>query len=692
MVIYIPLVPLIPLAQAQITWTEITLPTTISSSGYYRINNTESFNQIGDSALTIDADNVWVDGNNTSLSFDSSGFGFFCDSTNHTGITISNISLTILSSYTTAMMFTNVVNLLVANYTMHTESDITTYYAIRTDDCSNVILTGLSLSGQESAGVYLSGITTGYYNISDSSFSTMEHGIRGDAVSADTLAITDCNFTRLNTGLMLAYGGGDATIQNNRFLTSTSGVDINGENFIVKNNIFDHASAWSNIGDACGALVLTDTNATVIDNVFMNNFHPIIYDPTNLITTIQNNYFILNQITFYFGGSNPESTLNFYNNYINDYGLYASNYWNTWPDLPTAETMNANLTKQIGDKIYGTGNYIGGNYWANPSGTGWSQTGTADEDGFITEPFDLFGDGTVFDYLPLAYAPASPLASPTPTPTYNPSYPVEGQTQFYFLSTTHTVNENLAYELSPIKGTTQTSVSTSFAGTEPVDFGFMAWVVHSNDEADTPIVGSSVTATFSRSTNGTGYQSGTATASTTPLVMGMNAIKVMLFLRYDYGAWVPTASYITDRLLEKEIETSTWNFTLYTNVTYSATEAFVTMYWGGEESDASGVYGIVFDTPLPQEVALATGMSGDFFGMIIYPYLYIIGELFYGIVIFYIGGVLYLRHKNLSVLLIMALLWGSTSGIGALIPIEAYRVVYVFALLIITAVLYKVAR
>jgi hypothetical protein len=44
---------------------------------------------------------------------------------------------------------------------------------------------------------------------------------------------------------------------------------------------------------------------------------------------------------------------------------------------------------------------IGGNYWAHPNGTGPSQTGAdADHDGFLDAPFDLFGNQTVFDYLP----------------------------------------------------------------------------------------------------------------------------------------------------------------------------------------------------------------------------------------------------------------------------------------------------
>jgi len=45
------------------------------------------------------------------------------------------------------------------------------------------------------------------------------------------------------------------------------------------------------------------------------------------------------------------------------------------------------------------GPYLGGNYWANPNGTGFSQTHPDRGDGFCTEPYVLDANNT--DYLPL---------------------------------------------------------------------------------------------------------------------------------------------------------------------------------------------------------------------------------------------------------------------------------------------------
>ncbi|HOT93886.1 MAG TPA: NosD domain-containing protein [Methanoregulaceae archaeon] len=73
------------------------------------------------------------------------------------------------------------------------------------------------------------------------------------------------------------------------------------------------------------------------------------------------------------------------------------------------------VSRRTGPNIIG-GPYIGGNYWAKPSGNGFSEThGDGDGDGFCDEPFEFAGQ---VDALPIAspYAP-TPTKTPTPTPT-----------------------------------------------------------------------------------------------------------------------------------------------------------------------------------------------------------------------------------------------------------------------------------
>jgi hypothetical protein len=83
----------------------------------------------------------------------------------------------------------------------------------------------------------------------------------------------------------------------------------------------------------------------------------------------------------------------FYNNLFNNtenfnfFGSLKANYWNT--------------TKQLGTRIYSPGTEIGGNYWTNSTGNGYSDTcEDADQDGFCDSPHILETDNV--DYLPLS--------------------------------------------------------------------------------------------------------------------------------------------------------------------------------------------------------------------------------------------------------------------------------------------------
>jgi parallel beta-helix repeat protein len=74
--------------------------------------------------------------------------------------------------------------------------------------------------------------------------------------------------------------------------------------------------------------------------------------------------------------------------------IFCGNYWNT--------------TRQNGTRIYSNGTQIGGNYWTNPTGIGYSDTCIdSDKDGFCDEHYNLTTDN--IDYLPLSkeYQPSN---------------------------------------------------------------------------------------------------------------------------------------------------------------------------------------------------------------------------------------------------------------------------------------------
>jgi len=73
----------------------------------------------------------------------------------------------------------------------------------------------------------------------------------------------------------------------------------------------------------------------------------------------------------------------------------------------TTYTTVWNTTKQTGERVYSPGNYIGGNYWTNSTGNGYSDTCTdSGKDGFCDSSYTIPGAGTAggdkVDYLPLS--------------------------------------------------------------------------------------------------------------------------------------------------------------------------------------------------------------------------------------------------------------------------------------------------
>jgi len=129
----------------------------------------------------------------------------------------------------------------------------------------------------------------------------------------------------------------------------------------------------------------TLSNCTTNSNAFYGFY--LYYSDLNTISgsTAENN---VNGIVLSYAESNKIYN-NFFNNSDNFYfgGTIYTNHWNT--------------TKQLGTRIYSNGNYIGGNYYTNPSGNGYSDTcNDTDHDGFCDDQYNLTSDGKNIDYLP----------------------------------------------------------------------------------------------------------------------------------------------------------------------------------------------------------------------------------------------------------------------------------------------------
>ena len=268
-----------------------------------------------------------------------------------------------------------------------------------------------------------------------------------------------------------------------------------------------------------------------------------------------------------------------------------------------------------------------------------------------------------------------------------PIIPTEGEV-LYFLSDIQTTNTVTGYLLDTVSGSNLTTLTQTNAGDCVVSFGFRISIIkHDGSLVDL----TSITAILIREADGEGFQNGYALVRFAELALGYNGLKVRFYVSFDNGTWLASGDFVTDVLLKKAVETATWNFTVYTKRTYSG-GVTTAQFLFGDQTHNSRIDNICFVEPLPQELALFKLGSEDIIGALLLPYLLFAGNLFYGIGIFFVGGVLYLRHKKWETILVFLLLFAGSSGVGFLIPNAALRLVYIVAWFVLAIVLYRVFK
>ncbi len=176
-------------------------------------------------------------------------------------------------------------------------------------------------------------------------------------------------------GIFIYLSSDSSTIVDNTITTSV-GASADGIHIYYSNNAQIADNTIKATGpSSCGLFLSSDTDDnTIVDNTIQSSQTYGIY---------------LEHISSYVPGNNT-----IYNNLINGsstpVGFSATTNANTW-----------NTTEQAGNRTYSSGNLIGGNYYTNSSGTGYSDTcADADHDGFCDSAYVLGTNNT--DSLPLS--------------------------------------------------------------------------------------------------------------------------------------------------------------------------------------------------------------------------------------------------------------------------------------------------
>lgn len=273
-----------------------------------------------------------------------------------------------------------------------------------------VTISGFYISGphsirKEANGIYL-------YNTSEN---TIKNNIVSEylygmyLVSSDRNKITNNTVENNQRGLYLENSETNL-LANNTVLTNTEGIVLNssGNNSLKNNTVYQNE--YQGIYIYSGDYGLATSNL-IRDNLISENDYGI-YASFSENNIVKNNTINLNEMGILLSYSSDNL---FRDNLIEsnrNFGLYMAagsnntfynNLFNNTLNLEPAygnKDIHWNTTKTSGKNIAG-GPGIGGNIWAKPNGTGFSQNCTdLDEDGICDLPYEV--NESEFDYLPLS--------------------------------------------------------------------------------------------------------------------------------------------------------------------------------------------------------------------------------------------------------------------------------------------------
>ena len=217
--------------------------------------------------------------------------------------------------------------------------------------------------------------------------------------------IHDCELE----GRVEMYNSKNSTIEDVIISGSGHGLSVAGSNNLVINRV--NAS-----GVDYGVYDIGSTNTNISDCYFDGGQMGLYFSNTKG-ATVQNTHIVgYTMIGAQFLGTAANNSI--YNCFFNNSGSIGNGNANS-----TSSFENfMNIAPQSGSRIYSIGSQIGGNFYANSTGGGYSETCTdLDADGFCDDILNMSGSGVLFDYYPYSNSGVlnnAPSIS-TPSPANN---------------------------------------------------------------------------------------------------------------------------------------------------------------------------------------------------------------------------------------------------------------------------------
>lgn len=263
----------------------------------------------------------------------------------------------------------------------------------------------------------------------------------------------------------------------------------------------------------------------------------------------------------------------------------------------------------------------------------------------------------------------------------------------YFRSDTYTTLGSSGYGLDTDFTNTASSFSSTYSNNlTSIDYGFRVWLISTSTSTEltsgtpTGIIGSFAGA------SAIGSYGGSWTATDTNVILGYQALKVMIYERSDNGSWTARATSISPILITDKIEASTWTFILDVDFIVTDSSVVSSVNWGNS-AHKSGISGVLFSVPLESKIQMWRFNRGDYVGLVIGAYVDVIGEAFYVLLLLIFAGSLYFRYGHFGVVAVFFTLFGGVGGlVWLLVPPWAAAVVSAIIIIGTSFVVWRVIR
>jgi len=270
-----------------------------------------------------------------------------------------------------------------------------------------------------------------------------------------------------------------------------------------------------------------------------------------------------------------------------------------------------------------------------------------------------------------------------------PAHADSSPTTLYLCGDSHTVHDVTAYRLNETLSGDSKIIGKSRSGNLNVYWGIRIYILNENGETE---ITDGISAVVNRTADGQGIQSCNLTVSHQILILAVSALKLNVYTKIgEDGDWQLLATFISDPLSKTAILSGEWTIEIYTRRYSTGSETYSYIYFGG--SYQSKISNIQLEEPDIFDWMSYKLRTGQLINFIILPYINLIKDIFYGLMLLLICIPVYNRYHSFTPILIIFVIFGGTGGIiSLLIPQSGLQIAWILLVIGLAGLIYKALR